>query len=128
MRGKYSIGLLLSVLILILIAALAPVASGGRQDKPQPDVPRGFDVRQLRPVRLLSAFGTVLLFLLLNIEIADFFAELSEALLLTAAVINIHHFVVDRYVWRLRRAPAHARALAPDPGCEPVHTVKRVTL
>jgi uncharacterized membrane protein len=33
-----------------------------------------FDVRQLLPVRLLSAFGTVLLFLLLNIEIADFFA------------------------------------------------------
>ena len=33
-----------------------------------------FEVRQLRPVRILSAFGTVLLFLLLNIEIADFFA------------------------------------------------------
>jgi len=33
-----------------------------------------FGVRQLRPVVLLSAFGTVLLFLLLNIEIADFFA------------------------------------------------------
>jgi len=33
-----------------------------------------FEVRQLRPVRVLSAFGTVLLFLLLNIEIADFFA------------------------------------------------------
>jgi hypothetical protein len=33
-----------------------------------------FEVRQLRPTRVLSAFGTVLLFLLLNIEIADFFA------------------------------------------------------
>jgi len=33
-----------------------------------------FGVQQLRPVRILSAFGTVLLFLLLNIEIADFFA------------------------------------------------------
>ena len=33
-----------------------------------------FEVHQLRPVRVLSAFGTVLLFLLLNIEIADFFA------------------------------------------------------
>jgi hypothetical protein len=31
-------------------------------------------VPQLRPTRILSAFGTVLLFLLLNIEIADFFA------------------------------------------------------
>ena len=33
-----------------------------------------FGVPQLRPTRILSAFGTVLLFLLLNIEIADFFA------------------------------------------------------
>jgi len=33
-----------------------------------------FGVRRLRPTRLLSASGTVLLFLLLNIEIADFFA------------------------------------------------------
>jgi uncharacterized membrane protein len=33
-----------------------------------------FGVKQLRPVRLLSASGIVLLFLLLNIEIADFFA------------------------------------------------------
>jgi len=33
-----------------------------------------FEIRQLRPTPVLSAFGTVLLFLLLNIEIADFFA------------------------------------------------------
>ena len=33
-----------------------------------------FGVRFLRPVRVLSAYGTILLFLLLNIEIADFFA------------------------------------------------------
>jgi uncharacterized membrane protein len=33
-----------------------------------------FEVKKLRPVRVLSACGTVLLFLLLNIEIADFFA------------------------------------------------------
>jgi uncharacterized membrane protein len=33
-----------------------------------------FDVEWLKPVRLLSSYGTVLLFLLLNIEIADFFA------------------------------------------------------
>jgi hypothetical protein len=28
----------------------------------------------------------------------------AESLLLTTAVINIHHFVVDAYIWRLRRA------------------------
>ena len=33
-----------------------------------------FELRHLRPLSVLSAFGTVLLFLLLNIEIADFFA------------------------------------------------------
>ena len=33
-----------------------------------------FEIRRLRPTPVLSAFGTVLLFLLLNIEIADFFA------------------------------------------------------
>ena len=33
-----------------------------------------FGLQKLRPMRILSAFGTVLLFLLLNIEIADFFA------------------------------------------------------
>ena len=29
--------------------------------------------------------------------------ELSESMLLCAAVINIHHFIVDRYIWRLRK-------------------------
>ncbi len=33
-----------------------------------------FGVKALRPLRLLPAYGTLLLFLLLNIEIADFFA------------------------------------------------------
>lgn len=33
-----------------------------------------FGVAQLKPLRLLASYGTVLLFLLLNIEIADFFA------------------------------------------------------
>jgi hypothetical protein len=30
---------------------------------------------------------------------------LSQSLLLVSAVVNIHHFVVDRYIWRLRRDP-----------------------
>jgi hypothetical protein len=29
--------------------------------------------------------------------------SLSESMLLCAAVVNIHHFVVDRYIWRLRK-------------------------
>ena len=28
---------------------------------------------------------------------------LAESMLLCAAVINIHHFIVDRYIWRLRK-------------------------
>lgn len=31
--------------------------------------------------------------------------NLSESMLLVAAVVNIHHFIVDRYIWRLRRDP-----------------------
>ena len=30
---------------------------------------------------------------------------LAESLLLVTAVINLHHFVVDAYIWRLRRDP-----------------------
>jgi hypothetical protein len=29
--------------------------------------------------------------------------SLSESMLLCAAVVNIHHFIVDRYIWRLRK-------------------------
>jgi hypothetical protein len=29
----------------------------------------------------------------------------AESVLLVTAVINIHHFVVDAYIWRLRRDP-----------------------
>jgi hypothetical protein len=29
----------------------------------------------------------------------------AESMLLVAAVINIHHFVVDAYIWKLRQAP-----------------------
>ena len=33
---------------------------------------------------------------------------LAESMLLCAAVVNIHHFIVDRYIWRLRRDPNYA--------------------
>ena len=36
---------------------------------------------------------------------------LSESMLLCAAVINIHHFIVDRYIWRLRSDRANAGAM-----------------
>jgi hypothetical protein len=32
----------------------------------------------------------------------------AESLLLVVAVVNIHHFVVDAYIWRLRRDPNYA--------------------
>lgn len=32
---------------------------------------------------------------------------LAESMLLCVAVINIHHFIVDRYIWRLRRDPSN---------------------
>jgi hypothetical protein len=32
----------------------------------------------------------------------------AESALLVAAVINIHHFIVDAYIWRLRRDPSNA--------------------
>jgi hypothetical protein len=40
---------------------------------------------------------------------------LAQSVLLVAAVINIHHFIVDAYVWRLRRDPnlAVVTAVAP---------------
>jgi hypothetical protein len=35
-----------------------------------------------------------------------------ESLLLVAAAINIHHFVVDAYIWRLRRTDGNYRIMA----------------
>lgn len=32
----------------------------------------------------------------------------SESILLVVAMINIHHFIVDRYIWRVRRDPRNA--------------------
>jgi hypothetical protein len=36
----------------------------------------------------------------------------AESLLLVVSVINIHHFVVDAFIWRLRRDPSYAAAAA----------------
>jgi hypothetical protein len=36
----------------------------------------------------------------------------AESLLLVVAVINIHHFIVDAFIWRLRRDPSYAAAAA----------------
>src|SRR2546425_2150807 len=38
-------------------------------------------------------------------------AGLAESMLLVVATINVHHFVVDRYIWR-SRAPGNAQTLA----------------
>lgn len=40
---------------------------------------------------------------------------LAQSVLLVAAVINIHHFVVDAYIWRLRRDPNLAVVTAAAP-------------
>ena len=32
----------------------------------------------------------------------------SESILLVVAMINIHHFIVDRYIWRVKRDPGNA--------------------
>ena len=32
----------------------------------------------------------------------------SESALLVVAMINIHHFIVDRYIWRVRRDSRNA--------------------
>lgn len=41
---------------------------------------------------------------------------MAEAVLTSAAVINIHHFVVDHYIWRLRKDPNYAIVVsAPRP-------------
>lgn len=37
--------------------------------------------------------------------------SLSESMLLCAAVINLHHFIVDRYIWRLRRDDANRQVV-----------------
>lgn len=36
---------------------------------------------------------------------------LLEAMLMSAAVLNLHHFIVDAYVWRLRRDKRYAAAI-----------------
>ena len=40
---------------------------------------------------------------------------LAESLLLVTAVINIHHFVVDAYIWRLRRDPNYRIVTGAEP-------------
>jgi hypothetical protein len=40
--------------------------------------------------------------------------ELTQSMLLVAAVINIHHFVVDRFIWRLRKDPNYRIVVGAD--------------
>jgi hypothetical protein len=42
--------------------------------------------------------------------------DFKRSALLVTAAINIHHFVVDAYIWRLRRDPNYANVVdAPVP-------------
>jgi hypothetical protein len=47
-------------------------------------------------------------------ELAGFGAV--ESTFLVIAAINVHHFVVDAYVWRLRRDPNYGTVMAAGPG------------
>jgi hypothetical protein len=39
----------------------------------------------------------------------------AQSYLLIVSVINVHHFIVDAYIWRLRRDPSYAAAAAVGP-------------
>lgn len=45
-------------------------------------------------------------------------AGFAESMLMCIAVINVHHFIVDAYIWRLR-VPQNQQALADRPAAEP---------
>ncbi|MDJ0926968.1 MAG: hypothetical protein QNJ73_04880 [Gammaproteobacteria bacterium] len=45
-------------------------------------------------------------------------AGFAESMLMCVAVINIHHFIVDAYIWRLR-VPQNQKALADRPAAAP---------
>jgi hypothetical protein len=44
----------------------------------------------------------------------------AESLLLVVSVINIHHFIVDAFIWRLRRDPSYAAAAGAGSAAVPV--------
>jgi hypothetical protein len=39
----------------------------------------------------------------------------AQSYLLIVSVINVHHFIVDAYIWRLRRDPSYAAVAAAGP-------------
>jgi hypothetical protein len=39
----------------------------------------------------------------------------AQSYLLIVSVINVHHFIVDAYIWRLRRDPGYAAVAAAEP-------------
>ncbi len=44
---------------------------------------------------------------------------LAESMLLGIAVINIHHFVVDAYIWKLRKDPNYEIVVSETPALQP---------
>ena len=41
--------------------------------------------------------------------------DLTRSALLVTAAINRHHFIVDAYIWRLRRDPNYANVVDAEP-------------
>jgi len=46
-------------------------------------------------------------------ELAGF--GMVESAFLVVAAVNVHHFVVDAYIWRLRRDPNYGTVMAASP-------------
>jgi len=72
----------------------------------------------LRQVALLYAGCVALGYALfqcwpLAYQLAGF--GMVESVFLVVAVINVHHFVVDAYIWRLRRDPNYGTVMAASP-------------
>ena len=67
--------------------------------------------RWLRPAAEFYAVCVVVGYLLFQAwPHASVLASLrfSQSFLIMVAIINIHHFIVDAYIWRLRRDPNYA--------------------
>jgi hypothetical protein len=75
-----------------------------REQTALPGNTRGWLYHALRFYGMCVVLGYVLFKLWPNAYVALGFGW-AESALLVVAVINIHHFVVDAYIWRLRRDP-----------------------
>jgi len=79
---------------------------------------RAGNVRAWRPAAAFYGACLVLAYLLFHLwpkayVLAGF--SYAQSYLLIVSVINVHHFIVDAYIWRLRRDPGYAAVAAAEP-------------